>query len=264
MMQIEQNKLVEVIESGLQLAQVRDLDVLLERVLESARRFVNADAGSIYVREGENLKFSHAQNETLRRRLGPRRKLMYTTFSVPINNRSIAGQVAQSGEALNIPDVYELPAGSTYAFDPAYDRLTSFRTRSVLAVPLKTHRGGVIGVLQLINAFDSDGVTVVPFNPGIVPFIQHFANNAASAIERAALVRGTILRMIKMAELRDPKETGSHVNRVGGYAVEIYEAWARKRGTDEAIVESTRDVLRMAGMLHDVGKVAISDTILKK
>jgi HD-GYP domain-containing protein (c-di-GMP phosphodiesterase class II) len=70
--------------------------------------------------------------------------------------------------------------------------------------------------------------------------------------------------MISMAELRDPKETGAHVNRVGSYSVELYEVWARKKGLPPDKIERKKDTLRMAAMLHDVGKVAISDLILKK
>jgi HD-GYP domain-containing protein (c-di-GMP phosphodiesterase class II) len=72
------------------------------------------------------------------------------------------------------------------------------------------------------------------------------------------------MRMNKMAELRDPKETGPHVNRVAAYSVALYEGWARKKGLPGDEVERERDILRMAAMLHDVGKVAISDVILKK
>jgi HD-GYP domain-containing protein (c-di-GMP phosphodiesterase class II) len=78
------------------------------------------------------------------------------------------------------------------------------------------------------------------------------------------MTRAILLRMISMAELRDPKETGQHVNRVAGYAVEIYERWAIEHGYDAHEIERTKDNLRMAAMLHDVGKVAISDLILKK
>ncbi len=67
-----------------------------------------------------------------------------------------------------------------------------------------------------------------------------------------------------MAEMRDPKETGAHVNRVGAFAVEIYEQWALNRNLSRKEIDKNRDVLRMAAMLHDVGKVAISDVILKK
>jgi HD-GYP domain-containing protein (c-di-GMP phosphodiesterase class II) len=67
-----------------------------------------------------------------------------------------------------------------------------------------------------------------------------------------------------MAEMRDPKETGPHVNRVASYSVTLYEEWARKKGLAQEEIDKNRDVLRMSAMLHDVGKVAISDTILKK
>jgi len=83
-------------------------------------------------------------------------------------------------------------------------------------------------------------------------------------MQRAYITRGMILRMIKMAELRDPKETGSHVNRVAGYAVEIYDRWAARHGIPEDKKEKFKDSMRIASMLHDAGKVAISDAILKK
>ena len=94
--------------------------------------------------------------------------------------------------------------------------------------------------------------------------MHHFAGIAAIALERAKMTRSIILRMISMAELHDPKETGAHVNRVGSYAVEIYENWARRRKIPREESDKKRDVLRMAAMLHDVGKIATSDMILKK
>jgi HD-GYP domain-containing protein (c-di-GMP phosphodiesterase class II) len=93
--------------------------------------------------------------------------------------------------------------------------------------------------------------------------VSHFASSASTALERVQQTRVLLLRMIRMAEMRDPKETGAHVNRVAGYAVEIYERWASKQGMEQRLIERTKDNLRIAAMLHDVGKVAISDTILK-
>ncbi|MDR2661657.1 MAG: HD domain-containing protein, partial [Treponema sp.] len=78
------------------------------------------------------------------------------------------------------------------------------------------------------------------------------------------VTRAMILRMIKMSELRDPKETGTHVNRVAGYAVEIYDRWAYRHQVPDDERERFKDTLKIASMLHDVGKVAISDIILKK
>lgn len=259
----EKQKLTQIINLGLEVAQVKDIDVLLERLLTEARQFVNADAGSIYIKEGNKLKFSYTQNETLRKKLLEGKKLIYSTFSIPINEKSIAGHAALTGKTLNIKDVYKLPDGVPYSFDRQYDEISRYRTKSMLTFPLKTHRGDVIGVLQLINALDRDK-NIIPFAEEDEPFIMHFANNAAITVERAMMTRAIILRMIRMAELRDPKETGPHVNRVASYSVEIYETWALRSGIPEKEINRNKDTLRMAAMLHDVGKVAISDVILKK
>jgi HD-GYP domain-containing protein (c-di-GMP phosphodiesterase class II) len=260
---LDSEHLRKVFEISLEIAEVRDLDVLLERVLKEARSFCRADAGSIYVVEEGKLKFIHAQNDTLAARLQPGKKLIFMTFSVPLSNQSISGYVALSGTHLNIEDVYSLPAGVPYSFDRHFDEISNYRTKSILAFPLKTQRGKIIGVLQMINA-RGPGNEMIRFDPSIEPLVQYFANSAATAIERAQLTRTTILRMISMAELRDPMETGAHVNRVGSYAVEIYETWAKAKGIPDDKIEATKDFLRMAAMLHDAGKVAISDLILKK
>ena len=259
----ENGKLQQLFEMTKEIEQVKDVDVLLEKILSVARKLANADAGSIYVTEGESLKFSHTQNETLQQQLAPGKKLIYTTFTVPINHYSISGYVASTGELLNIPDVYQLPSGVPYRFDPSYDQKSQYRSQSMLTIPLRNNQGKVIGVMQLINARRSDG-SVIPFSEDDIPLIRIFASNAAMAIERAQMTRTLLLRMISMAELRDPKETGPHVNRVGAYSSEIYEIWARKKGIDQKIIENYKDILRMAAMLHDVGKVGISDKILQK
>ena len=258
----EKEKLQEIIRVGNEVAEINDLDLLLEKILTKAREFVNADAGSIYIKGEDQLEFSHSQNETLSKKLQPGKKLIYTTFSLPINNNSIAGYVANTGEILNIPDVYEISDDVPYGFSKNFDEVSHYRSKSMLTIPLKTSRGDIVGVIQMINAQDETG-TIVSFSRDDEPLIAHFANNAAIAIERAQMTRAIILRMVNMAELRDPKETGAHVNRVAGYAVEIYENWAIRKGYPQESIDKVRDVLRMAAMLHDVGKVAISDVILK-
>jgi HD-GYP domain-containing protein (c-di-GMP phosphodiesterase class II) len=259
----EKQKLKQIIDLGQEITDLKDLDILLERILAVARRFVNADAGSIYVKENNLLKFISAQNETLQKKLAPGKKLIYSTFTIPIDNESIAGYVAVTGEMLNLPDVYKLPQNAPYLFKKEYDQISNYRSQSILTVPLTVRHRGIIGVMQLINASDGVG-NIRQFSKEDEELIKYFAGSAALAIERAEMTRAIILRMIKMAELRDPKETGPHVNRVGAYAVEIYESWVRGRECSPEEIQRNRDVLRIAAMLHDVGKVAISDTILKK
>lgn len=262
-MKSQKDILTQIINLGQEITRVKDVDLLLEKILTSSRNFTNADAGSIYVKEDDHLLFKHAQNDTLRDRNASGRHLIYSTFSIAADNKSIAGYVANTGDMVNIPDVYGLEGNVPFSFDKKYDEISHYRTRSILAFPLKTPQHEILGVLQLINAKDGDG-NIIAFAKEDEPFIMHFANSAAVALERAQMTRAIILRMLRMAEMRDPKETGGHVNRVGAYSAALYDAWATQRGIDREQIEKTKDVLRMAAMLHDVGKVAISDVILKK
>lgn len=262
-MKHQESKLKKILNLSFEISQIKDIDLLLEKILGEARAFTNCDAGSIYIKEGDFLRFSYAQNDTLQRQLLPGRKLPYSTFSIPISNTSIAGYVAANGAILNIPDVYGIEESYPFSFNRSYDSMTGYRTCSMLTIPLNNFRNEVIGVLQLINAMNSAG-QAIPFAQDDEEIIIYFANNAATAIERAKMTREIILRMNKMAEMRDPKETGPHVNRVAAYSVALYEAWARRKGLSQDEIDKNRDVLRMSAMLHDVGKVAISDMILKK
>lgn len=253
----------EIIKLSTELNIIQDYDILLEKILSHARSIVNADAGTIYIKDNNELVFSHTQNQTLQDRLPPGRKLIYNFFRIPINKKSISGYAALTGEVVNIPDVYKINNNVPYKFNSKYDKISSYRTKSVLAVPLKKSIKEIAGVLQVINAKDNKG-NIIRFAKDDEPFIIHFANTASLILERAQMTRALLMRMIEMAELHDPKETGAHVNRVASYSVEIYERWARRRNTDPHEIEKNRDMLRMAAMLHDVGKIAISDVILKK
>jgi len=241
----------------------KDLDSLLDNILYEARKFTNADAGTIFLVEGDKLKFSYFQNDTLAKREDSINKFIYTVFEIPIDEKSIAGYVALSGKPLIIDDVYKINDKVPYSFNSYFDQIFNYKTVSTLTVPLITSRQNVVGVMQIINSMDKKG-NIKPFNEEDQMFVSFFANNASVAIERAKMTREIVLRMIKMAELRDPKETGNHVNRVASYSIEIYDRWAKKKGIPLKEIKKFKDNLRIAAMLHDVGKVAISDTILKK
>ena len=262
-MDSEQTKIDAIVNLSKELNQVKDIDILMEHILTMARTFAGADAGSIYLKEGNNLKFSYTQNETLQKRLPEGEKLIYKNFEIPVNKESIAGYVALTGQSLNIEDTERMDPTLPFHFNRAFDEASGYWTSCMLSIPLKTIRGNIVGVLQVINA-KRGGEQNTCFYGETEKTMDIFAGMAAIALERAQMTRQMILRTIKMAEMRDPSETGPHVNRVGGFAVEIYESWAKKNGVPTEQIHSNRDTLRMAAMLHDVGKVAISDTILKK
>ena len=246
-----------------------DLDSVLERILTEARSLTESEAGTIYLRYGDELVFEHTQNDLLFTS-NLDNKNNYLSQRIPVTDSSIAGFVALNslkGEGqdtvLNFPDVYDLSNTYPFQFDKSFDTGNDYRTKSLLATSVDNVNGENIGVIQLINKkgnrkqsiqFDKDDETV----------LSSFADLAAVHIERARITKEMILRMIKMAELRDPKETGAHVNRVGAYSAELYEHWAIKNGISEKEIKKVKGDYRMASMLHDVGKVGISDTILKK
>jgi HD-GYP domain-containing protein (c-di-GMP phosphodiesterase class II) len=244
-----------------ELYHIKDLDALLDTVLLQARKLTQADAGSIYLVENNVLQFSFCHNDTLSH--SARTKYTYTSQTLELDNKSIAGYVACTGRPVILDDVYEIPWNLPFSFNHFFDDVSGYRTKSLLAMPLKTSRDKVVGVLEIINAENGDG-EVIPFTGQDRQVLNHFANNAAVAVERALLTREVILRMIKMCELRDPEETGAHANRVGAYSAEIYHQWALKKGIPEGEIKKTRDLIRIAAMLHDLGKIAISDLILKK
>ncbi|MCK5133545.1 MAG: HD domain-containing protein [Candidatus Sabulitectum sp.] len=252
--------LERVLAAGTILVNIGDIDILLEQILTEARFFTNADAGSIYTVEGDVLSFCHSQNETI---VARGERIPYTRFTIPKSKTSMAGYVACTGEILNIDDVRKIPVEAPYSFDDSYDKIAIYRTRSMLTLPLINNRQTVVGVLQLINA-RANQREFIPFHSTMELLGKYYATLGALALERAMMTRTLLMRMVNMTEFRDPKETGPHVNRVGSYSVAIYDSWAKANEVEETDRIHNRDVLRMAAMLHDVGKTGISDIILKK
>jgi response regulator RpfG family c-di-GMP phosphodiesterase len=241
---------------------VRDLHSLLDTLLTETRHLVNADAGSIFLAEDGVLKFSYVQNDTLFKADFLSNKYIYSNSTVAIDDTSLAGFVALTGQSLIIDDVYALPLHATYTFNAKFDEISQYKTTSVLIVPLMTSKRELQGVLELINAQDEG--RSVPFTEYQKNFIGLFAFYAGVAIERALLLRDVVKKMLTMTQIRDPEETQPHVERVGAYSVEIYQRWAERRNVPREEVAAYKDVLRTAAMLHDIGKVGIPDALLQK
>lgn len=244
------------------LREFSSLDAMLERILSEARELSRAEAGTVFLREGDRLVFSYVQNDRLAGAANLTETVYQSAF-LPIDGASIAGFAALTGRTVRIDDARALPADAPYRFNTAFDERSGYRTRSILALPVVNSRGRVVAAMQLINALGPDGLPG-PFPPETADYVALLAHHAASAIDAGLMTREMVLRMVRMAELRDPSETGPHAQRVGAYAAEIYHALALARGLDAGVRKRTRDLISVAAMLHDVGKVGVPDGILQK
>ena len=176
----------ELVQIGITLTSEQDLGTLLERILTEARRFTRAEAGTLFLREGDLLRFSVVQNDRLAKELGEeemRRRLK----AEPLHLRelSLAGHVALTGDILNLHDPYMIPPGRPYACDARVDARLSYRTQSILVVPLQDPAHNILGVLELINALDRG--RVVPFDSQYESLVRSLASQAAVALRNARL-----------------------------------------------------------------------------
>ncbi len=274
-----QSEIRALIDVGVALSAETERDRLLETILTRARTLTSADAGSLYLVEpagaGEALRFVRAQNDSVR--------FEFETALLPLEPTSIAGFVAGSGEVVNLPDVRELPAGVPYRFDPGFDDRYGYRTRSVLAVPMKTPEGRTIGVLQLINrkrrVIPDGAITafirseVVPFDDGNADIARSLAAQAAVAVENRrltesirTLLEGFVEAAVTAIEQRDPATSG-HSHRVARLTCALAEAADREDAGPYASwrtgAEEMRE-LRYAAVLHDFGKVGVREEVLVK
>jgi GAF domain-containing protein len=127
------------------------IETLLDRLLREARRFTRADAGTILLVEGDQLKFAVVQNDSLAARFGPRElRRRFPAMPMPLSHPSIAAHVALTGATLNLDDAYANHLlGAVY--NRAIDHSNDYQTRSLLVLPLLTPAGAVVGVMELIN-----------------------------------------------------------------------------------------------------------------
>lgn len=136
---------------GVEISRIHDYHLLMERILTEARALVAADAGTIYLREGDALRFAFSQNDLLEQP-GRHSKTRFSSLMVPVSARSIAGWCAMSCELVNVADAYQLDESTPYRFDQSYDAVTGYRTRSVIAMPLRNSSDQVLGVLQFLKS----------------------------------------------------------------------------------------------------------------
>ncbi|MEO7713699.1 MAG: HD domain-containing phosphohydrolase [Gemmatimonadaceae bacterium] len=275
-------ELAELTAIGVALSTERDLSALLELILTQARRVTSSDAGSLYLVERDeagvprNLRFAMAQNYSLP-------TLPFSSFTVPIDHASLAGYAAATGEPLVIGDVYLLPDDVSYRQNRSFDDAFGYRTKSMLVLPMKSHRDEIVGVLQLINRkrvpdmrLMSDDVVereVLTYDERCVEVTTALASQAAVAIENGRLYEdierlfeGFVTAAVTAIESRDPATSG-HSGRVATLTVGLAEVVDRINDGPYRHVSFSRPQLRelrYAGLLHDFGKVGVREQVLVK
>ncbi|MDR2934524.1 MAG: HD domain-containing protein [Candidatus Adiutrix sp.] len=247
-----------------ELSAYRDERVVLDRILAKAREITRADAGTIFLVEGDDLVLAYFHNDSLFT-VDEAHRHAYYSLRLPIaKNNSIVSFVAATGQPLNLPDVRALPAGAAYRFNDSLDRRTGYATISLLALPFMDSGGRTLGVMQLVNSLDPLYRVPRPFSLDMERCGRVLVREVSGRLERSAVERNGIYGILRMAAVHDPFETCPHAERVGAIAAELYHAWAYRHGHPPDIVRHNKGGLRLAAMLHDIGKVGISDLILKK
>jgi HD-GYP domain-containing protein (c-di-GMP phosphodiesterase class II) len=273
---------------GVALSAERDIDKLLELILLKCREITAADAGSLYLVErgkdqdsnaDDQLSFTLTQNDSL--------VVPFSKFKIPLTESSIAGYAALSGSVVNIADVYHLPPGTPYAgaggASRGFDEKSGYRTKSMLAVPMRDHENKVIGVVQLINKKREAKAVLRPIalaDEIVIPFtgvdeelVTSLASQAAVAFENTRLLQdirnlfdSLVDASVSAIEQRDPTTSG-HSQRVARLTVGIAEK------VDSCETGSFKDVrfnkdelqeIHYASLLHDFGKVGVREKVLIK
>ena len=157
-------------------------------VVPAACRISRADRGLIYVLD------STKQNLNIKANYSNSVKQNVSEFeSIPLfvkeerNLARLSAYTAFSGKLINIANIYEY-TGFGFEDIYAFDRKYRYRTRSVLSIPLHSHKNETVGILQLFNRLNTDTQDAEAFPSEIEPVVSAFASQAAVAVDNARLI----------------------------------------------------------------------------
>lgn len=269
-------------EVGIALSAERDHEVLLERILTSARELTEADAGTLYTHnEAENrLDFAIVQNDTLGiYRGGPGNPLGHDFTFVPLyktdgwpNHDQVVAHSVLNDCTININDAY-CEEGFDFSGTRAFDQATGYRSRAVLTVPMHDHEDRTVAVLQLLNKRSSKSAEPSIFSETDRHIAESLASQAAVAMTNQRLIADmkglfdSLTRVIATAIDAKSAHTGAHCRRVPEATLMLAEATNRSANpavADFRIDDKDRYELSTAAWLHDCGKVVTPHHIMEK
>lgn len=265
---------------GSALSAERNLDALLEMIVVEAMNFTNADGGTLYIKtqDDRGISFKILRTKSLNFAMGgtsgksipfPPVKLFKDDGSR--NEQQVSAYVALTGKTVNIPDVYEVE-GFDFQGTKGFDKNTGYRSKSMMVIAMRNHEDEIIGVLQLLNAVDKDG-QVIAFSSDYQELIESLASQAAVAITNTALIHDlkalldSFIQVIASAIDEKSPYTGGHIRRVAELTSDIARGLANstdEKWKDFRMNEDEHNELRIAGWMHDIGKITTPEYVVDK
>ena len=264
---------------GASLSAERDIDRLLEAILTAAKTITRADGGTLYrVTEERTLRFEIVRTSSLRYYLGGTTGNPVPFYPIQLykdgrpNQSMVAAYAALTGKTVNIADAYTAD-GFDFSGTRAFDTKTGYRSKSFLTVPMRNHDNETIGVLQLINALEPSTGAIVPFSPSDQRLAESLASQAAIALTNRMLINQleqlfeSFINLINSAIDEKSPYTGGHCQRVPVLTMLLAEAVSETNEgplRDFRMSEKDRYELKIAGLLHDCGKVTTPVHVVDK
>lgn len=240
-----EEKLRLLVEFGTRISSELHLDKLLDIIAQQITQMLDVGRCAIYLKDEDT--------QELWSKIAQGKGLEHTEIRIPLNSDGFISLAARTGQTINLPNAYEDPR-----FSIDVDIVTAFRTHATIAVPLKNNTGEVLGVFQVSNK--SDGT---PFDKTDEGLLRLLATLASGSIEIAKLYQEvrvaqleTIYRLAVTAEYRDQQDTRQHLKNIS--IISYLLALALGMSKSEA------ELIKNASPLHDIGKVALADSILLK
>jgi HD-GYP domain-containing protein (c-di-GMP phosphodiesterase class II) len=284
MLQVTDSDLVhrfeELNQIGIALSAERDLNRLLETILVAAKSITHADGGTLYrMTEEKTLKFEILRNDTLNIAMGGTTGVAIPFYPIhlfdkegaPVHSMVVAFAVHHD-RSVNIADAY-VAEGFDFTGTKNFDKKTGYRSKSFLTIPMKNHENEIIGVLQLINARDRASGDVVAFSAADQRLAESLASQAAIALTNRLLINHlealfeSLINLVNAAIDDKSPYTGGHCERVPVLTMMLAEAVSSaKAGPLRQFTMTDRDryELKIAGLLHDCGKVTTPVHVVDK
>lgn len=262
--------LTRLLNIGMALSTEQDYNKLLDMILFEAMSVAGADAGTLYVMDGNALKFQILHNQTMGVTLGGRGEPVGYP-PVPLEKGYICSCAALQDRIIKIDDVYT-DTQFDFSGSKNYDALTGYTTRSMLVMPLHDREGNITGVLQLLNAKDESGAWA-PFpreSIELVKVLSSFSAIALTNMQHSWELKRQMFSFFNVimtaVDARTPYNA-SHTIRIVRMMISFIGFAKQSPAMSEAygpIDEAREESMIISAWLHDIGKLVVPLSIMNK